>query len=297
MKRSILFFLTLLILFQITSAQVVKEMNTSLDIISNDEVNMEITFRFPHTLGEVYFSIPHPINNLEVERGKCHVEEYVNNILVCESESPFIVGEIIVRVNFNTEGMITKKQNKTFFEMDIPILQETQEVNIVSKLPELMVLVDNELLPLSPSGADIGSDGRRIITKWGFGRQYKGDIIPLRIYYENLNPTNFIRLIDTKWLIIILLVIVVGIIMIYNKISKRSKVFLSVLNEAERIIVNIIQEQGGNDVDQRKLVRQSGFSKAKVSRILQSLEERGVISRVRVGRRKKVTLEKEFREE
>ena len=68
-------------------------------------------------------------------------------------------------------------------------------------------------------------------------------------------------------------------------------------NKQERIIVNIIQEQDESDVDQRKLVRKSGFSKAKVSRILLSLEERGVISRVRIGRKKKVILEKKFREE
>lgn len=297
MKRFILLIFLVLLFTPVLSLGFVHELNVTIDIQSNDKVNMELDFNFPHTSDEVYFSIPYEIDDLEVEGGKCHVEDNINNILVCEPPSPFIVGKVFVKASFETYGMIERKDNKTSFSLDIPMLQDTDRVNIITKLPELMVLVDNKLLPLSPSGADIGSDGRRITLKWYFRDQFKGDIIPLRIYYENINPTNFVQLIDVRWIIIFLLILVVGIFLIHDKISKKSGVVLSVLNEPERIVVKIIQERGGEEVNQKKIVKATGFSKAKVSRILQSLEARGVISKERVGRRNKITVKKKFIEE
>ncbi|MBD3155241.1 MAG: hypothetical protein GF368_01135 [Candidatus Aenigmarchaeota archaeon] len=297
MKRFILLTLLILLLTPVLSMAFVHELNVTIDIQTNDKVNMELDFNFPHTSDEVYFSMPYEINDLEVEGGKCHVESNINNILVCEPPSPFIVGKVFVKASFETHGMIERKDNKTSFSFDIPMLQDTDRVNIITKLPELMVLVDNKLLPLSPSGADIGSDGRRITLKWYFRDQFKGDIIPLRIYYENINPTNFVQLIDVRWIILFLLILVVGIFLIYDKISKRSGVVLSVLNEPERIVVKVIQERGGEEVNQKKIVKATGFSKAKVSRILQSLEARGVISKERFGRRNKITVKKKFIEE
>jgi predicted transcriptional regulator len=272
----------------------VEELNTTIDIKENKEIEMDISFRFSDRVKDVYFSIPYPIRGLEVEGGICKVDEYINNILVCSPSSPFAVGQIIIDVHFTTEGMIRSADNKTVFSLDIPLLQDVDKMNIVVELPELMVLSNEDLLPLSPSNADIISDGRKITLNWNLRENFKGDIISLRIYYENLNPVNFIQLINPIWVIVLLLVIVAGFYLIYRRISKRSSIVLSVLNEAERIIVNIIQENGGEDVDQRKLVRSSGFSKAKVSRIVQSLEARGVVSVQRIGRKNKLTLKKKF---
>jgi DNA-binding MarR family transcriptional regulator len=297
MKRFIIPALIILILTPLASLSYVQELNATIDIRGNDQVNMELDLTFPHTSEQVYFSIPYPINDLEVEGGVCYVERDIKNVLICEPPSPFFVGQVMVDASFKTEGMIEREENTTFFNLDIPILQDTDRANIFVKLPELMALVDNELLPLSPSGADIGSDGRRITLRWNFRDQFKGDIIPLRIYYESINPTNFIQLINVRWIIFFLIIIVVGIYLVYDKVSKRSGVVLSVLNEPERIVVKILQEKGGEDVNQKKIVKATGFSKAKVSRILQSLEARGVISKERVGRRNKITVKKKFVEE
>ena len=297
MKRFILIPLFVILSFNLASGQVIKEMNVTIDMKGNDEVDMEVVFKFPAENKEARFLIPYDIQVLESEGGKCHVEEYMGSLLVCEPSSPFTVGQVITKASFNTKGMITTKQNKTSFILDIPIFHDTDMVNVEVNIPEMMVLANDDLLPLSPSGADIGSDGRRIMIDWEFTEQFSGDIIPLRIYYENLSPTNFLQLIDYRWIIFLLLVIVVGIFLIYDKLSKKSSVILSVLNEAERMIVNIIQGKGEKDIDQRILVSSSGFSKAKVSRILQSLEARGVVSIKRTGRKNRVTLKKKFVEE
>jgi len=297
MKRFILLFLIIISSINLVLSQSVEELNSTIDIKDNNKVNMELIFKFTDETKEVYFSMPYEIYDLKVDGGKCYVEKHEENVLICKPTSPFIVGQILIKANFRTEGMISTRDNKTLFRLDIPILRDTENVNIIVKLPELMALVDNKISPISPSGSDIGSDGRRIVMKWKFFDQFSGDIIPLRIYYESLNPTNFFQLIDFKWIIFFLIIIAVGIFLIYGKVSKRSAVVFSVLNEPERIIVNLIQNNGKKSVDQRTLVKSSGFSKAKVSRIVQSLEARGVVSVVRSGRKNKLALKKKFIEE
>jgi len=297
MKRFILFFLLMTISINIVLSQNVEELNSTIDIEENGKVNIELIFKFMDETKEVYFSIPYEIYDLKVDGGKCYVEKHEENVLICKPNSPFIVGQILIKANFRTEGMISTGENKTLFRLDIPILRDTKNVNIIVKLPELMAVVDDKILPISPSGSDVGSDGRRIVMKWEFFEEFSGDIIPLKIYYESLNPTNFFQLINFEWIIFFLIIIAVGIFLIYSKISKRSAIVFSVLNEPERIIVNLIQNNDKKNIDQRMLVKSSGFSKAKVSRIVQSLEARGVVSVVRSGRKNKLTLKRKFVEE
>jgi uncharacterized membrane protein len=60
------------------------------------------------------------------------------------------------------------------------------------------------------------------------------------------------------------------------------------------MIVDIIKKENKEEVDQRRIVGESGFSKAKVSRIIQSLEERGVVESERIGRKNKIRLIRRF---
>lgn len=297
MKRFIIISLLILFSFQVASSKIIKELNTTIDIKNNGKTDMELVFTFSNDIKEIHFSMPYEIHDLKVDGGNCYIEKFIDNVLVCKPRSPFIVGQIIIKVNFTAEGMTATKENRTFFSLDISMLHDVDRVNIVVKIPEMMVLINDDLLPISPSSGDMVSDGRRIIIKWKLRDQFTGDIIPLRIYYENTKPSNILQFISYKWIILLLLIIAVGIFFVYEKLSKKSSIVLSVLNEAERIVVDIIQKKGNKDVDQRVIVSDSGFSKAKISRILQSLEARGVISIRRSGRKNRVDLKKRFVEE
>jgi uncharacterized membrane protein len=75
---------------------------------------------------------------------------------------------------------------------------------------------------------------------------------------------------------------------------KPEKVILSVLDEYERRIFDLIVAAGGT-VNQRKIVQETNLSKAKVSRVVKSLVERGVIEVERIGRTNKLkVLKKKF---
>jgi len=292
MKRFIFLVILGLLLFPTVNAQVMRELNVTVDIQPEGSNDVQISFKFTDDIKEVNFPFSGGIGDLKSENGNCTVKKEIRNILNCKPPSPFIVGVIKITASFKGSGLTQKEGNITYFSFDIPILWMTDDVRVVVKLPEGMVLTKEVLLPISPSGVDMRYDGRRIMATWEFVDKTPGDVLPIRIYYEPLVPQPVIKYPIYELVAVISIIIIIGISIIYRKVSKRSEIVLSVLNEGERIVVDIIRREGKENVDQRKIVSASGFSKAKVSRIIQSLVSRGVVKSERIGRKNKVSLTK-----
>ena len=294
MKRFILIIVLSLLLIPSVLAQRMYEFNTTVDINEDGSSNFKIDFKFPDDLKTIEIPLNGKITDLKTENGNCEVVEQVSQVISCKPLSPFVVGTIRISADFNIDGLVQKRGNISFFSLDVPILWDTDEVFVTVKLPEKMALAEKVILPISPSGVDMTFDGRRVITNWHFFNKKTGDIIPVRIYYEPLTYQP-IQISYTWAFLLVIIVIVMSVGLVYRKVSyKKSELVLSVLNESERIITDIIKKEKKEKVDQREIVRQSGFSKAKVSRIIQSLEERGIIESERIGRKNKIKLKKQF---
>jgi len=295
MKRFILIIISLIflsIMFQNVSAQVMKQLNVSIDV-HDDASDVEIAFRFTEEIKEIEIPFPGKITVLETEFGKCEVRKEWTEILHCEPPSPFMVGEVTIKTKLKAEGLTETRENITKFSLDIPLAWKTEKVRVEVKLPENTALAEGKLI--SPSGVDTRLIGRRVVARWYIKDKDVGDVIPIRIFYESLGQPGFITIIP-RYLYhligILIIVVVVGFIVIYKKVARRAEVILSVLNENERKIIDIIKEEGRVDVDQRKIVAKSGFSKAKVSRLIRSLESRGIVQIERIGRKNRVSLKK-----
>jgi len=273
-----------------------RELNTTIDVQEDGLCNAEIVFKFAD-IKEINFPFTGEIEDLNVKNGECVVQEGINKILQCRPPSPFMVGTITISTNFKWNGLVEKRGNISIFSMDIPIVWDTEEITVLVKLPDKTLLTDEVLLPISPSGYDMGSDGRKILASWSFKGKNSGDVIPIRLYYESVSH-KFISD-DLVYILIFILIsiVIVGTLFIFRKVSKKSELVLSVLNESERLVVDVIRKEKKNQVDQRRIVNLSGFSKAKVSRVIQNLEERGIVESERIGRKNKVTLKKKFMKE
>jgi len=293
MKRFISILLFSLLLIPTASAQIMRQLNVSVDVNDDAWNDVRISFRFTEEIKEIIFPFEAEIKDIKTQYGECFVTQKVERALHCRPPSPFMIGEVTVTTNFKAKGLTERHGNITLFSFDIPILWDTDRISIKVKLPDSVFITeeDHVPLPISPSGAEKGIEGRRITASWGFSNKNAGDLIPIRIYYEGLPPT----LIETfiyRWLFVFILIFIVVIFFIYRSTSKKSELILSVLNEAERVVVDIIRKQGKDKVDQRKIVTRSGFSKAKVSRIVKSLESRGVVSVEKIGRKNRISLKK-----
>ena len=78
---------------------------------------------------------------------------------------------------------------------------------------------------------------------------------------------------------------------IFKRIKKPAEVIISVLDDYEKRVINIINAAGG-EVNQRKVVQETNLSKAKVSRVVKNLQNRGLITVERIGRTNKLKLAK-----
>ena len=269
-----------------------RQLNVTVDNQVDGFSYINVSFRFTEEIKKIDLPFYGKISDLGFEKGKCEIRKGLTDILHCEPPSPYVVGETIVYAWFKGSGLTQKQGNITHFSFDIPILWDTDRIYVTVKLPDGMFLTDKVLLPISPSGAEKKIEGKNIITSWSFSNKNPGDVIPIRIYYESLFPQPLIERFDYRWLIVSVFILIVGLVIIYKKMPKKTELVLSVLNEAERMIVDIIRKEGKERVDQRKIVSSSGFSKAKVSRIIQGLQARGVIDVERTGRKNRVSLKK-----
>jgi len=198
------------------------QLNTTIDIQKDGVCDVEIIFKFTDEIKEINFPFTGEIEDLTVKNGKCVVKENINKILQCKPPSPFMVGTITIATKFKWNGLVEKRGNITFFSMDIPILWNTDKVSVMIKLPDKTLLAEKALLPISPSGYHIGSDGRRILASWYFGDKIPGDVIPIRLYYEPLSP-EFPEFIDENLvyilIFILIFIVIVGALFIFRKVS------------------------------------------------------------------------------
>jgi uncharacterized membrane protein len=293
MKRFTLFILLNLLLIPTVSAQVMRQLNVSIDVKDDTTSNVAISFRFTEEIKDIIFPFKGEIEDIKTQYGECFIDKKIEKALHCRPPSPFMIGEVTVITDFKAKGLTERNGNITLFSFDIPILWNTEMISMKVKLPDSVFIAEEDqvLLPVSPSGAEKGIEGRSITASWFFRNKHIGDIIPIRIYYESL-PAKPIESSIYRWLFVFVVVFIIAIFFVYRAMSRKSELILSVLNEAERIVVDLITKLGKEKVDQRKIVAQSGFSKAKVSRIIQSLESRGVVSVEKLGRKNRVSLKK-----
>ncbi len=188
-----------------------------------------------------------------------------------------------LRLSFVSEGTVKSSDRIFLYRDDIYIPEETESLFVKVSIPRGAAIVENhtDLRPYSPPDGKKATDGRRIFVIWERKNLSSGDILTIQIAYEkeeNLNPG-----------FLVLPVAALTIIFLVYFFRKRPPSYLPVLRKDEKILVDIILKHGGR-TDQRILVRESGYSKAKVSRVVKSLEERGLVSVEKVGRTNKIRL-------
>ncbi len=211
------------------------------------------------------------------------------------------LGSSIVCNNFNAKKVVyhvhtipitTSIKNLEKFSHRFTVTQTTGKVVVSIKLPYGAALVEQSKLQgtglnsFEPSSGKQGSDGRRIFVEWDLERPQLGETNDYSVVFEYVKPVEY-----SVFIIILAGIIAAFLILLYFFLRKRNvKDFLPVLTDQERKIMEIIIRE--KQVDQRVIVKETDFSKAKVSRILQDLEKRGLIDKKPKGRTNIITLKK-----
>lgn len=235
------------------------------------------------------------IENIRVfkdeEEINCIVEEMpLGTSIVCKN-----VFSKKVTYTFSATNLIERGKRLNIFSYQIPITTLINKLSVLVKIPLGAIIADEASLeytglkPFYPENGIKGSDGRRIFVEWEFENPKLGEAITISTIYEKILKENTNLILIYSALIFIFLFSFTIIFLIYFRKRKDILKVLPILTDSERIIMEIILKSPEN-LDQRKIVKATGFSKAKVSRVLKDLEARGLIKREKVGRATKVKI-------
>ena len=193
--------------------------------------------------------------------------------------------------SFKTPDFVKQLDDKFFFSNDFSIDGNNDRVFASIRLPAGMAIDPDIKLPFSDN-VDILSEGNIIV--WSLSNFENGGEIKLEALYERLPIPFFAQLGQLGIRNVAIIAIFIGGVLAFlfiRYVRQSEKLVLSVLDEFERKVVDIITANGG-EVNQRKVVQETNLSKAKVSRVVKSLAERGLIEVQRLGRTNKLRLVK-----
>ena len=197
-------------------------------------------------------------------------------------------------LRFNTRNVIRKVGDNFRFTVNYGISLPIERSFTIIRLPQNGILAGtlaNE--SYSPSTGGILTDGKRIMVYWEGENLTSGDNLQFSVLYStpafgSLN--NFVIAAVTFVVIVVMVGIAVYIRRGGGSEGAVQDAVKSVLNRDEMKLVDILQKHDGK-AGQKVIVRESDFSKAKVSRIVKGLKSRGVVDTEPIsGRENRVIL-------
>ena len=199
-----------------------------------------------------------------------------------------------LNIKFSTSETIREMDEKKIFTANLKSPQDVEKLYLKVVLNKGLILIEDpeestNLVPYSPRDGNEGSDGRRIFIEWERIDVKRGEGIDVSVVYEKIaTPIQGNQ--NIVFLMIGILVIVI-IAMVTMRSRGREITDESILKDDERKVMEILRERGGM-CKQRAIVRETDFSKAKVSRLIKDLEERGLIETEKAGRSKKIYIKR-----
>jgi uncharacterized membrane protein len=197
-----------------------------------------------------------------------------------------------VEISFETNDFVKKLGDKFYFDGDLSLNRPVSQVYASVKLSEIYRLADQDLadkISFPQNVTTISESGRRIMIVWNLINIPEFQPLRFQFFYEELQPPPVfsIRLRYFVAFGVVAASIIIYLILRFKR--KPEKLILSVLDDYERKVIDVIVASGGT-VNQKKVVQETNLSKAKVSRVVKSLVERGVVEVERIGRTNKLKL-------
>jgi uncharacterized membrane protein len=271
----------------------------NVDISVNDDGSNDwiVTLTYNATVTKSDYFVLAKLYNVEVYANNqsimCDVTEDLGMSIVCNNIE---ASEIVYK--FHTKKFVdTLPNNMKMFKYSFSVTQFVDRMHVTLRLPLGTALVEESKLSrtglrsFDPDFGREGTDGRRIFISWTFDKPILGQSINAYAIYEAIFPID-----QFTFFVIIITAIIVAFISFLIMLSRKQKVrdILPVLTDGERKVMIILLREKGT-VDQRTIVKETDFSKAKVTRVINDLVARGIIEKISRGRKNLIKLKKEVK--
>lgn len=268
--------------------------NWTISVSLNDDRTAEwvVNLTYKENVSRSDYFILGRITGLEMTAGDRFIEcttpvRDVGTLVLCEN-----INASSVSYRFRALDQVSLIQGLSSFKHRLSITQLADYFSMTVKLPlgtglvEQSKLADTGLSPFEPAWGKEASDGRRIFVQWEVREPRLGETLETSVIYERIASSESASL--------VLIPVMIAAFFIFIYVVRRRffvKNILPMLTESERKVVEILLREK-KDVDQREVVKETDFSKPKVTRILQDLEARGLVERIRRGRKNAIRLRK-----
>ena len=189
--------------------------------------------------------------------------------LECELTDGTLQAKLLVR-NAGAAGYLTNNDRGKMFRFSYTPSQQSQ-IKLKVSLPQGATFADK---PFSFPPAQIGTDGQVMYAEWSMDSSAGEEFSSFLLYRE---PSNYL------WLLGVILV-AAGIVLFIKSREVGKQRVIKVLSQDERAVHDMISSNKG-ELDQKQVVKQTGWSKSKVSQIVRNLEGMGIISKHIKGRK------------
>jgi DNA-binding transcriptional ArsR family regulator len=245
-------------------------------ILDDRFANIKFTI---HKTTEFSFRFYGNIRNIS-SNANCEVE---GELISCKSENATAINIQIL------SDIVAKAGNIYNFNIQLELKDDVSRVTSLVTLPIGMIIKDeNEIFP---SGYRTLSNGRNILVYWELENVSSTQPLGFRVKYQSIQPSP--EIFNRFYLLILLLLIVLFFVALYalkkrkvivKKIVrvKPEKIVMEVLDEYEKKVYEIVKEAG--KIRQNEIVEKTGFSKARVSRVLKSLAGKKLVKVEKRGR-------------
>lgn len=254
-----------------------------IDSEINDDmiVSSKVTLKFDSAISHLDYRFDFEIYDLEAEADfnwvncELDVREGMSDVSCDFMGMSSAKKTLILEFKSKTGIKMVNDRYQYSFEYDISLPVERLFVSI--KLPRNGILAEevaNE--SYFPPDGEIFTDGRHIIVYWERQNLDEGDSAQFSILYTIPMVGGMFYNIIITVMTLVVIVVMVGLAFYIRRAPKTIDAIKAVLNRDEKIIVDILNNYKGK-MGQKVIVRESDFSKAKVSRLIKSMKERGII--------------------
>ena len=273
-------------------AAIVSSHDTTVTLDDTGNAHFDVVVKYDElTTNKVYYAAYSRITNLDVRDSlgvlACSTETRSYGVEIACDPKNTMKNNYEVTIKYDVPSIITQSVDAKIFTYTMNTREPTNNLKFMLVLPEGSGLVEEtDFDAVYPKDGVIGGTGRRATITWELTNPSLGKATIFSAYFEDISQNNSTNLFFEA----IILSIALLLIVFYRYKShhaKKTGVVLSVLRDDEKKVLEAIQEKGEN-CRQRDIVKITDFSKARVSRLLDDLEKRNIIERMRIGRTNKV---------
>jgi uncharacterized membrane protein len=266
------------------------------DTINDDlSVTSEVVLKFDSPVNSLDYTMDYRVEDLEYESdfdfAECRVRDSNGGSTISCTFIGMTPERNKLTLSFTTRDVIQKLDGNYRFTVNHGISLPIQSSFILIRLPQNNILAGERNESYFPVTGDILTDGRHIMVFWEDESLETGENLQFSILFTR-PPFGTEFLTFFLYALFIVAIAVMVLVAIYVKRIRGTKVAAvkSVLNRDEKRIIDILNQKGGK-AGQKLLVRETDFSKAKVSRLVKNLRERGVVGTEPIsGRENRVIL-------